>query len=75
MNPYIAVACIAVFSVVSFLVGGIVARLGAQNELNQLKWAAVSVIAENRVNAFAEGEQAAQARIALAEALKEEGQQ
>ena len=74
MNPYAALAVIAVTSVISFLIGGGIATLAAKNEINELKWAAVRVIADTRTDSYAAGEADAQARIALARAI-EEGQQ
>lgn len=74
MNPYAALAAIAVTSVISFLIGGGIATLAAKNEINELKWAAVRVIADTRADSYAAGEADAQARIALGRAI-EEGRQ
>ena len=73
MNPYIALAAILLTAVAAFFAGGVIGRLSVQSEIDKLKWTAVAVIAENRAAGFTEGEAAAQARIALAQALGANG--
>jgi hypothetical protein len=56
------------------ILGAGISRLVSQNEINELKWAAVRVIADTRTESYAAGEADAQARIALGRAI-EEGRQ
>jgi len=75
VNVYLALACMAFCTVTAYLVGGATGRLTMQAELERTQLTAALILKEAQQAGFAEGEAAAQLRVAVAEFLRQDDDQ